>query len=122
MEGLNSSDVEYDAPRNPFHDAGKASIMAMLDHALDDRMASKRQVKELAHVRGSPNTQYIHALWWNRFVEFQKNTLCKGADYVPTGQDLERFFTIIVGRVRPRTNAVPAYSWLQSDCPTSNHD
>ena len=64
MEDLDSSDIEFDAPlRNPFHSSGKASVMAMLDHALDDRIASKRQVKQLAFVKGSPGTQYIHALW-----------------------------------------------------------
>jgi hypothetical protein len=50
----------------------------MLDHALDDRIASKRQLKQLAFVKGSPATQYIHALWWNRFTEFEQNTLKKG--------------------------------------------
>lgn len=51
MEDIDSSDIEFDAPpRNPFHSAGKASVMAMLDHALDDRIASKRQVKRVIYV------------------------------------------------------------------------
>ncbi|UPX16703.1 uncharacterized protein EKO05_0007091 [Ascochyta rabiei] len=115
MEDLDSSDIEFDAPpRNPFHNAGKASVMAMLDHALDDRIASKRQVKQLTFAKGTPNTQYIHALWWNRFAEFRLNTLNKGANDLPKSEELERFFTTIVSRVKPRTNQVPAYSWLKS--------
>jgi hypothetical protein len=131
MGDFHSSDVEFDpAPRNPFNEAGRASIVKMLDHALEDRLASKKKAKQLGFVKGTPSTQYIHALWWNRFSEFRKNTLKKGygqrpmrgarvtnsscsAGVVPVGDDLERFFSTIVSRVQPRTNQVPAYSWLK---------
>lgn len=33
---------------------------------------------------------------------------------MPTGVELERFFYSIVSRVKPRTNQVPAYTWLKS--------
>lgn len=79
MEDFFSSDIEFEAPPpNPFHKAGQASVIAMLDHALEGRIASKRQVKQLTFVKGTPDTQYIHALWWNRFTEFQQTTLKKG--------------------------------------------
>jgi hypothetical protein len=132
MEDFNSSDVEFDPPpRNPFHKAGKASVMKMLDHALEDRLASKKKVKQLTFVKGSRSTQYIHALWWNRFTGFRQNTLTKGYGQRPIGQtwptdnccspevspqseDLERFFNTIVSRVQPKTNQVPSYHWLKS--------
>jgi len=82
MDDFQCSDVDFGPPpQNRFHEAGKASIMKMMDHALEDRIASKRQVIELTFVKGSPKTQYIHALWWNRFNEFRHNTLKKA--YVP---------------------------------------
>ena len=85
MDDFQSSDIEFDPlPPNPFREAGKASIKKMLDHALEDRIASKKLVKQLTFGKGSPSTQYIHALWWNRFNEFRQNTLNKGYE-PPTG-------------------------------------
>jgi hypothetical protein len=131
MDDLNSSDVEFDPPPpNPFHAAGAASVMKMLDHALTDRIASKKKSKQLTFVKGSPSTQYIHVLWWNRLTEFRQNTLNKrygqrpmchtcltnsyqSPEVLPISEDLECFFSTIVSRVQPKSNQVPSYHWLK---------
>lgn len=133
MEDLHSSDIEFEPPPpNPFHQAGQASIVQMLDHAFEDRIASKRTTKQLTFVKGAPSTQYIHALWGNRFNHFRQHTLNKrykmnaslvrhdvtdnsySSDIVPTAKDLERFFSSVVSRVTPRGNEVPTYTWLKN--------
>jgi hypothetical protein len=79
MADFNSSDMEFEPPpQNPFHQAGQASILKLIDHAFEDRVASKRAVKQLTNVKGSPKTQYMRALWWNRFNTFRQHTLNKG--------------------------------------------
>lgn len=41
-----NSDFEFgDAPPNPFAKAGKASIEAIIEHAVQDRFVSKKAVK-----------------------------------------------------------------------------
>jgi hypothetical protein len=67
-EDLNSSDIEFgDAPANPFRNAGKASIKAIIENASQDRIASKKFSKQLTFVKGRPGTQYRSHLWFNRF-------------------------------------------------------
>ncbi|KAH6539690.1 hypothetical protein HBI07_114560 [Parastagonospora nodorum] len=115
MDDICSSDVEYDEPVNRFANAGKVSIVKMLEHAFEDRMASKKQVKTLGFSKGTPATQYNHTLWWNRVSQFMQATLNKGPNHVPTGLDLERFFSSIVSRVKPNNPiGVPSYTWMKS--------
>jgi hypothetical protein len=38
---------------------------------------------------------------------------CSRTDVVPSGEDLERFFSTIVSRVRPKSLLVPSYTWLK---------
>src|SRR5947199_9974754 len=53
-QDFNSSDLEFDdGPPNPFANAGRASIQQMLENAVADRIASKKAVKQLVHVKGN---------------------------------------------------------------------
>jgi hypothetical protein len=73
---INSSDFEFgDAPPNPFANAGKASIESMIKHAVRDRLASKKAVEQLTHVKSSKTAQHMYSLWYNRFQTFRENTL-----------------------------------------------
>jgi hypothetical protein len=74
---FNSSDIEFEERPNPFFAAGLSSVEAIMEHALEDRIQSKKSSKTLTHAAGSPKTEYISALWMNRFMAFRKHTLRK---------------------------------------------
>ena len=76
IEDFNSSDIEFEpAPRNPFAEAGKASIEAIISNAVEDRLTSKKTSKQLTNVHGCKKTQYIDTLWYQRFTTFRQHTL-----------------------------------------------
>jgi hypothetical protein len=75
-DDFNSSDVEFDGPPpNPWAKAGAASIQEMLDHAIEDRLASKKASKALTLQAENPKTEYQDSLWLNRFHPFRTGTL-----------------------------------------------
>lgn len=76
QDRLDSSDWEFDAgPANPFAQAGKASIEAIIQNATRDRFTSKKTSKQLVYVKGSRKTQYVNNLWYERFQAFRQHTL-----------------------------------------------
>jgi len=58
-DGFDSSDMEFEAPPNPFFNAGLTSIEAIVQDATKDRIASKKVSKQLAFVEASKKTQYM---------------------------------------------------------------
>ena len=66
-DDFNSSDIEYGEPVNPFPEAGKASIEALLERAAHYRLESKRQAKEMSFLSPSPKTEYLNYPWYSRF-------------------------------------------------------
>jgi hypothetical protein len=76
-EDYDSFDLEFDTPSNPFFAAGLRSIEAIVEHAAEDRVTSKKLTKELGFVEASKKTQYISQLWYNRFMAFRANVLKK---------------------------------------------
>lgn len=54
---FNSSDLEFDEPANPYAWAGAASIEAIIESAVEDRITSKKTSKTLALNEGSPKTE-----------------------------------------------------------------
>ncbi|KAL2075417.1 hypothetical protein VTL71DRAFT_360 [Oculimacula yallundae] len=110
---LNSSDMEFEERPNPFFAAGVESIEAIIEHALEDRMLSKKVSKTLTHAEGSPKTEYITALWMNRFTAFRTHTLRKRPEEVPNGAEIERFLASMISKVTPVGNDVPSLSWLK---------
>lgn len=74
---FNSSDIEFedDAPK-AFQHAGQASCAKMLDHALEDRLSSKKASKALTYTNINPRAEYKVALWTNRLQYFRENVLC----------------------------------------------
>lgn len=78
-ETFNSSDIEFrPALANPFFNAGKASIQAIIQHATEYRVASKKFTKQLQFTKGRPGTQYRNALWYRRFAVFREHCLKGG--------------------------------------------
>lgn len=57
-----SSDLEYEKPANPFASAGSKSIRAIILNGEDDRLKTKKAVKELTDVRGRLASQYGRTL------------------------------------------------------------
>jgi hypothetical protein len=64
QDDFNSSDIEYESTTNAFAFAGAQSMEQMLQHAVEDRLESKKRSKQLMFVRGSKKTQYINHLWY----------------------------------------------------------
>jgi hypothetical protein len=82
-DDFNSSDLEFESHPNPFFSAGASSIQAIIDQATEDRIQSKRATKMLAFAEASPKTEYLTALWSNRFLAFVKYTLKKRYPVLP---------------------------------------
>lgn len=78
-EDVNSSDFEFEETpatnSNLFAQAGKASIEAIINNAVQDRYNSKKISKQLTFVKGSKKTQYINNLWYRRMQAFREHTL-----------------------------------------------
>ena len=77
-DDFNSSDLEPDpVPDNPFAHLGKRSLEQMSENTLNDRINSKRAVRNLKQNAGTLSAQYHQELVWNRFQGFYANTLKK---------------------------------------------
>jgi hypothetical protein len=64
QDEVNSSDIEPELVINEFAHAGAQSLKRMLQHAVEDRLESKKRSKQLQFVHGSKKTQYINHLWY----------------------------------------------------------
>ncbi|KFY73077.1 hypothetical protein V499_06833 [Pseudogymnoascus sp. VKM F-103] len=84
---------------NPFFVTGTSSIQAIMNHSFGDRIKLKKVSKTLTNAEGSRKTEYLLALWMNRFVAFQLHSLEKRTEETPTGVDIERFLVSMVSEV-----------------------
>ncbi len=77
MEGddFNSSDIEFEDTTLPFSRAGNASIGQIIDHAFEDRIASKKSSKQLVNAKINKNTEYKSVLWYRRFEAIREHSL-----------------------------------------------
>ncbi|KAI8266830.1 hypothetical protein K4K58_009154 [Colletotrichum sp. SAR11_239] len=99
-ESLNSSDVEVDDPApSRFAAAGGRSLKKIVSGAPDDRLASKKAVKELQLQHRTPGSEYQTVLWSTRFQTFRQVTLKKDPKSVPTAEDLERFIHSVPSKI-----------------------
>jgi hypothetical protein len=71
---LKSSDQEFEVPVNPHFRAGLKSIEEMHKNRKEDRLSSKKALRELDDVRGTPGTVYHRHLWMNRLDNYAKST------------------------------------------------
>ncbi|KAM0797621.1 hypothetical protein BDR22DRAFT_432785 [Usnea florida] len=115
-EDFNSSDEDYGpAPNAKSGSAGQGMILDMLVHVVETRKRSKAFTKHLTDDRGSPQTQYKRAVWFNRLQEYRK---VLGQDLGdpsgPDGKTIERFITTIIPLLKPRgpSRLVPAYTTI----------
>ncbi|KFY43691.1 hypothetical protein V494_01849 [Pseudogymnoascus sp. VKM F-4513 (FW-928)] len=113
-DDYNSSEIEFEERQNPFFAAGSRSITAIIDHALEDRVQSKKVSKTLTHAEGSRKTEYLSTLWMNRFAAFRQHTLKQSIRDAPTGADMERFLSSMISKITPIGNTVPSLSWIRS--------
>ena len=112
---LNSSDVELSPQPQRFGHAGQASINAIIDSAMEDRLSSKKEVKTLQYTLGRPITQYETALWMRRLQAYRTETLGNDLTIAPSGEQIERFLTSILSKVKPKSkHGVPSYSWMST--------
>ena len=86
----------------------------MLEHAMEDRLASKKVSKQLAQTALNARTAYRQKLWANRFHGFRENTLGIDSATLPTGEQIERFLTVMATRIAGRleTTDAPCKIWL----------
>lgn len=137
LDEYDSSDDDFGPPPvDPWAHLGQESIECMLDHAFEDRAASKKNVKHLLQVVGSPKAQMNRAIVWNRFTSFYTITLkrklvvftqpapgmcssmlTKRAHRItdtPAGQDIERFFFAITKYMKPVAKSVPRWDTMKN--------
>lgn len=103
-----SSDVEFEpAPTKSKGPRGQASIARIIEEADTDRLSSKRTVKQLQFGHGSPGTRANQDLWIQRFNTFRQVTLKQSLAQPFTGDDVIRFFDVIIGKIRPGSRGKP---------------
>lgn len=76
----------------------------------NDRISSKRTVKQLESGNGAPGTQLIQEPWIGRFNAFRQLTLKQSLDEPFGGDDLLRFFDEMLDKIRPKIAGKPALS------------
>ena len=114
-ETINSSDVEMSSKQaSRFGNAGQTSIGHIIEHAMSDRLSSKKVIRELEFTKGSPQIQYMNALWMRRLQSFRSETLNANLDKAPSAEDVQRFLTAILDKVEPKSpHGVPSFSWIK---------
>ncbi|KAF2172029.1 hypothetical protein M409DRAFT_50624 [Zasmidium cellare ATCC 36951] len=96
---FDSSDVEYEAPVPKLNkSAGQASIARLVQDGENDRLTSKKTVKQLTFGSGAKTTRYQQALWVNRFEVFREHTLKQALDKPFKADDLIRFLDTILSK------------------------
>lgn len=105
----NSSDLEFEPPpsKTSGRDPGQASIAQIIQNASNDRLTTKRTVKQLQFGCGAPGTRVQQELWVNRFNAFQEFTLKKPLTEPFNGDDLLRFFDSVTGKLQPGSRGKP---------------
>ncbi|OBT86748.1 hypothetical protein VE02_06282 [Pseudogymnoascus sp. 03VT05] len=88
MDDYDSDDLEFEIAPNPFATAGLESIEAIISHAAEDRITSKKNHQ-------TTDDEHINQ------------------DVTPTVEELERFLCSIVSKVKPKSKEVPAFTWLR---------
>ena len=87
---INSSDDNTSPrPRGCFATAGQTNINDIIDHAMEDKISSNKEVKALNFSLGRPRAQDNGALWSNRFEAFW-TVLGDDLTVPPSGQDIKR--------------------------------
>ncbi|KAK9239336.1 hypothetical protein V1525DRAFT_417743 [Lipomyces kononenkoae] len=108
-EDFNSSDIEFEpvpskaSARRP----GQASIAKIIEEASNDRLSSKRALRQLQFGRGAPSTRKVQELWVERFNAFRRFTLRQSLDEPFNGDDVLRFFDSIISKITPGCKGKP---------------
>ena len=107
-ETINSSDVEMCPERDSRSgNAGQPSIEHMIQHAMSDRLSSKKVIIQLELRKERPRVQYQNSLWIRRIQSFRSESL-------PPAEDAQRFLTAILDKDKPKsTHGVSSFSWIQ---------
>ena len=80
----------------PLSTRGQKSIDLIFENAVADRISSKTVVKHLQFSRGDPKLLARQELWVRRFEVFRRVTLRKDLSVPYTGDELIRFFHVII--------------------------
>ena len=109
-----SDDKTTSQPVGRFANAGKRSINDIIHHAMEDKISSKKKVKDLTFSLGRPQAQYSRALWTNRLNAFRTATLGHDLSAPPSGEDIERFLSIIFDKLKTHSpHWVPSFALAQ---------
>ncbi|TPX13777.1 uncharacterized protein E0L32_005721 [Thyridium curvatum] len=101
-DDFQSSDLEIDDEPEHFASAGSRSIETMLNTAFEARCQSKIGSKKLKYTAKAPGTQYLSALWANRFQLFRESSLGCDRKSVPTADQIIRYLYSIPIQIRGR--------------------
>jgi len=115
IDDFNSSDIEFETVvKKGKRKRGERSIQAIIEHAEEDRISSKRTVKTLEFGKGAPGTIAISHLWVQRFTAFREYTLRQSIEKPFSGDDLLRFFDSIISKLKPniRGKVAPSSEYI----------
>ena len=134
-DDFDSSDLDFeqDGPRRP--NLGQASIEKIIASAQEDRLSSKRTVRQLDWHATAPGTSSARSLWVQRFEAFREHALHQNLKDPFTGDDVIRFLDSIMGNPPAppessagvfETNKLLIFSqttppWVEQGRPQSEH-
>ncbi|KAJ6103258.1 hypothetical protein N7486_005685 [Penicillium sp. IBT 16267x] len=109
MDDFNSSEIEFEPSIDKRNNRiGQKSIDAIIAHAPEDRISSKRRLKQLQFGHGAPGTRMHQDLWVRRFQTYREHALGKDPTIPFTGAEIIRFVHSIIDKVKPKGHGKPA--------------
>lgn len=76
-DSVDSSDQEFEERPNPYAHLGQKASLSMRATAREDRMSSKRALRELTYSDGAPGTVKGRMKWYNMYNSFHEHTMKK---------------------------------------------
>ncbi|KAK4499653.1 hypothetical protein PRZ48_010171 [Zasmidium cellare] len=109
---FDSSDVVSadDDIQLPSRRIGQKSIEKILENAADNRLSSKKTVKQMKFGNGAAGTRIAQTLWVKRFETYREHTLKQDIKKPFSGDDLIRFFTSMIDKLDIRDQGKPVIS------------
>ncbi|MCJ1435728.1 hypothetical protein MMC27_005103 [Xylographa pallens] len=105
---FNSSDVEFSPVHKKYRNAGLTSIVSMRETLFEDRISSKKKVRNLTDDRGAPASRYARSLWLNRMEGYMReNQMELDPQTGPDCVTLVRFLDTVVKHIRARGDEAP---------------
>ncbi|KFY87827.1 hypothetical protein V498_07012 [Pseudogymnoascus sp. VKM F-4517 (FW-2822)] len=97
-----SSDADFNPPQHRFDRAGSSAVEDFKANTSEDRVLSKKFMKELPFTKGNRGTEYLAMCWLNQFQAYREMTLRVDTSSTPTGEQIRRFIVTKATRTKPK--------------------